>query len=1757
VSSPLPSVENAAPPGRYLIAAGTARYEFLDEKDWLLEVEDAVRLVTELFTKKLGYKRVLPDLGDSPTVEQLRKGISHWLTSAERRAFDLVVIYYAGHGHSQGHEHYLLAADSRYEELGGTALKSGVLAEVLSQARVQQILLILDTCFAGHGAEDFAATAGRVSRIQPWDHCLPSGVYAIAAAGPKEGAAKCRFTQELVRVIGEPPPDWDVRNLQFLDLASVVGEINRRFHGKVPQTVKLYAAGVDRELQFFPNLGYLQVPPGVDSLELNTHWGPRSRSVKDAAQKGSYFTGRVAALSELVAWLKAPAAVGGGARVITGKAGSGKSAVLSRLVTLSLPDYRNKWRVSLGAIPLETIPPPIDAAVLAQYKLLTECVEAIARAVAVKADQPEALLDALAEWVGGRTDDRLRVILFDGLDECLDRFDVARRLLRPLAEARSVRLLVAVRREALPGRSSDLFDALGPAFEVLDLDDPRYAPQEDFAAYATRRLLHETDMEHPNPYRGRADLARQVGQAVGRRACPVFLVAQLMCETLVKADEAVDVTRPGWDAKFPETVNAAFEDYLNCFEPYKSKVVDLLRPLAYAEGAGLPLDLWPSLASALAPPADTPPAYTADDVQWLLGRAGAFIVEAVEDGRSVYRLDHKALAEYLRSPEQAVSHQEQIARTLTGLTPDHPDGGKDWPRAKPYARNYLAVHARPAGMLGKLVSQPLYVVAAEPDRLLHELISDRRNLPRELVNVLHVYQSVIHHLRNASLEERTSYLVMVARQSGFDAFANQIERLALPRAFSVPWAKWQFAATHRVLSGHEGDVKTIAVATIDDYAVVVSGGDDRTVRIWDLVSGRPFCQPLRGHEKGIKFVAVTKIKDKAVVVSADDGGTVRIWDLDSGQSIGQPLRARELIGDYGSLAVGTLKLDAVAIFGGHDGVLRIWDLASGQLRGHPLQCHDAGTWPMEVGVIDGLDVIASGGVDGTVRLWNLASGEPVGQPLTRSNYLGVRWFLRQAGRVLEGFTCHPGWVNWAGFVSGAVKILNGKTVAIFGSDHGTVWVWVWDLASGQSAGQELVGHDGSVPAVTAGAVKDSAVIISGGRDGTVRVWDLASGQPVSQPLRGHEGSVSSVAMGMIDDYHSVIVSGGGDGTVRVWDLGSGQPFVQPPLEVKTSRLGVRMKGQRVVYEGRHPDDGLGVLSVAVGALDHQLVTVSGRVDGTVWVRDLVSGRPVSQPWWGHDFVPLGVDSLGRVYSKIKWQDDEYMLKPWAVRTGADRPRAALTVAVGVVDRTAVIVSGGSDGTVRVWNLASGDEVGPPLRGHEGAVRSVAVGARDHHPVVISGSDDGTVRVWDLVSRQPIGQPLHHPESVRSVATAAIRDNKVVVSGGDDGMVRVWDLTSRRLVREPLRGHCISVCSVAVGALDGLDVIASGGGDGTVRLWNVASGEPVGQPLLGHEGPVWSVALGTIDGLSVIVSGGRDGTVRLWRGTGEVMMIVHVDAMVYSIALAPRAQIVVGATKGLMALQCNLDARFVERAADFERASPDPGDLRQWQSSVGAELLFRVTGRTTGVVYGSDVYTSDSNLATAAVHAGVLAPDQTDVVRVCIVPVLPRYEGSARNGVTTRPWATSWTGAFRVERAGGPPGDDSRIPRDRAVHTRTRGLFLDHPSNNQVGLEAASLAPPTLHVEIGVRNLAYTKVVGIVFTTDNWATEQTAYGIYDSTVWSKTSDFEMWKVAPTVGSATEVRFAIFYRVAGSEYWDNNFGRNYRVTPSNPQRWSDAP
>jgi hypothetical protein len=101
------------------------------------------------------------------------------------------------------------------------------------------------------------------------------------------------------------------------------------------------------------------------------------------------------------------------------------------------------------------------------------------------------------------------------------------------------------------------------------------------------------------------------------------------------------------------------------------------------------------------------------------------------------------------------------------------------------------------------------------------------------------------------------------------------------------------------------------------------------------------------------------------------------------------------------------------------------------------------------------------------------------------------------------------------------------------------------------------------------------------------------------------------------------------------------------------------------------------------------------------------------------------------------------------------------------------------------------------------------------------------------------------------------------------------------------------------------------------------------------------------------------------------------------------------------------------------ADPDPGTLAELVNPVGRTYYFRVTGSTAGGVWGTDVYTADSSLAAAAVHAGALRDGETGVVRVQVVAALAAYAGSARNGITSNNW-DAYPVAYTIARASATP-----------------------------------------------------------------------------------------------------------------------------------------
>jgi transcriptional regulator with XRE-family HTH domain len=168
----------------------------------------------------------------------------------------------------------------------------------------------------------------------------------------------------------------------------------------------------------------------------------------------------------------------------------------------------------------------------------------------------------------------------------------------------------------------------------------------------------------------------------------------------------------------------------------------------------------------------------------------------------------------------------------------------------------------------------------------------------------------------------------------------------------------------------------------------------------------------------------------------------------------------------------------------------------------------------------------------------------------------------------------------------------------------------------------------------------------------------------------------------------------------------------------------------------------------------------------------------------------------------------------------------------------LLATAGADGTVRLWNPASGQAAGAPLPAATGpglAVTAVAF-SRDGK-LLASGDSHGTVRLWNPATRQPVrallpadtGPPGGPPGGVTAVAFSP--DGKLLASAYADGTVRLWNPATGKPVDAPLPadfGTPDGVTAVAFSP-DG-KLLATVGGDGTAQLWNPATGLPVRAPL---------------------------------------------------------------------------------------------------------------------------------------------------------------------------------------------------------------------------------------------------------------------------------------------------------------------------------------
>lgn len=580
----------------------------------------------------------------------------------------------------------------------------------------------------------------------------------------------------------------------------------------------------------------------------------------------------------------------------------------------------------------------------------------------------------------------------------------------------------------------------------------------------------------------------------------------------------------------------------------------------------------------------------------------------------------------------------------------------------------------------------------------------------------------------------------------------------------------------------------LSVSFSPDGTLLACGAADGKVYVWDTsaeqVVGTPFCK----HNGGVRSICFSP--DGRLIAGGGHDGMVLLWDARTGRRVGAMQDARMGM----VLSTCFSPNSALLASGSSDGTVRLWDVADGRPVELPCARHQGWVWSVHFGSCQETPLLASGSADGTVRLWDVATRSvlqdlvagsigsvhtvcvsPGGETLaTSSADGGARLWDVRTGRMIGNPLVGPEQIEGP-----ACFGPDGTLLAVGCADA----ICLWDVSIGQMVGKPLGGYRSSIEST--GFSADGALLAGSSSDGMVWLWDAKTGCRIRKPFKGHRGRIRSISFSRAG---TLLASGSDDGTVRVWDVEKGRCAGKP----------IRVGGGRVKSVGFNQEGDL---------------LASGSEDGMVRLWNPRAGQLVGEPLLGgHGGVRTVCFSPNDALIACSADNEIRLWDVWSRRqTGLLRAGyGELLLSLCFSTDGTLLASGSDDGTLRLWDVASGlpTIVCEPSMGSRNRIRCVCFSPDG--ALVATGSDDGAVRLWDVATKQQVAAYAGHAGWVRSVCFSP--GGTALASSSDDGIVRLWDVHAMTEPKrdasdcfagtiEPLFGVDVTLLDLSLAVLD--------------------------------------------------------------------------------------------------------------------------------------------------------------------------------------------------------------------------------------------------------------------------------------------------------------------------------------------------------------------
>jgi WD40 repeat protein/RecA/RadA recombinase len=605
-----------------------------------------------------------------------------------------------------------------------------------------------------------------------------------------------------------------------------------------------------------------------------------------------------------------------------------------------------------------------------------------------------------------------------------------------------------------------------------------------------------------------------------------------------------------------------------------------------------------------------------------------------------------------------------------------------------------------------------------------------------------------------------------------------------------------------------------------DGKYLASGGDDGSIRLWDISQPKPTPQTLKeGGKKedsdkisvvslafstdGKTLISASIVRDKSNTPIPGKDSIIMLWDVQTMKSRQFPKDTKSLSDtDIENIVISDNGNIAVYLF--EDGSTSIWDVK---------QQRKTASLPIptdyeKVNVLalspDG-KMIALGGVhstgdkDSLLTLWTLTS-----KPQKVGNRITVESSIKNI-----------------------IFSQDNQTVAV-GTSNGIINRWTVDENLLQPMDSLRIGHVDAMSVAFNGNL-----LAAGSSSGAITLFDIKTPQGIEHVLSQENDPVYALAFspnGNILASRATLESG-------LSSTSKGNPVVL---------WYVNESGKRIEI----PIENSSIFSLAFSP-DNQTCA------------------------WGNDD---GVITLCNVVEDAQCSQKKEMQMPASSETGTARRRKVWVKGLAFSKDGKTLASfanlgdmEGKPNPIILWDLSSCDQTTckqlRQLKRHVGELKSIAF-SLDGKFLASGGVDNNTPFLWDTQTWEPIGGgPLPVALSSDGVigasgvnAVAFSSDGKLLASGGDDGTINLWDLSTEQHVGQPIGRKLASIYSLSFSS-DG-KLLASGGSDGTIILWDVPEKQQIDQ-LHAHIQAVRNVIFSGDRNSNRLASSGDDGAIILW------------------------------------------------------------------------------------------------------------------------------------------------------------------------------------------------------------------------------------------------------------------------------------------------------